>query len=131
MVQGQKLTAPPVFDGDRVSAFTAEAASGSSVSYSWLATELKPGTYLYNSGSHAAQQVHMGLYGALVVDADATGCASGLAAYPGVCYDRDIVVIYSEVDPALHNDRSPRPPRPSTTNPSTSSSTVIRQAPAS
>ena len=43
----------------------------------------------------------MGLYGAVVVDADATGCPSGLAAYPGVCYDRDIVVIYSEVDTDL------------------------------
>jgi len=104
VIQGQKLKGSPVMTGGRVTAFTTEAAAlTGSVTYSWTAAELKPGTYLYSSGSHPAEQVHMGLYGALVVDADATGCASGLAAYPGVCYDRDIVVIYSEIDPDLHN----------------------------
>ncbi len=105
VVQGQKLTGSPVMTGGRVTAFTTEAGPFTgSASYSWAAGELNPGTYLYSSGSHPAEQVHMGLYGALVVDADATGCDSGLAAYPGVCYDRDIVVIYSEVDPDLHNN---------------------------
>ncbi len=103
VVHGQRLTGMPTRNLDgRVTAFTDEAGdtNGTAV-YSWSAAELKAGTFLYNSGSHPAKQVHMGLYGAVVVDADATGCTSGLAAYPGVCYDRDIVVIYSEVDPAL------------------------------
>jgi len=106
VVQGQNLTGAPQFNADgRVTAFTDEAApTTGTASYTWAAGVLEPGTYLYSSGSHPSEQVHMGLYGAMVVDADATGCASGLAAYPGVCYDRDIVVLYSEVDPALHND---------------------------
>ncbi len=106
VVHGQKLTGTPTRDlaSGRVTAFTDEAgATSGTATYFWSAAELKAGTFLYNSGSHPAKQAHMGLYGAVVVDADATGCASGLAAYPGVCYDRDIVVIYSEVDPALRN----------------------------
>ena len=105
VIHGQKLTGAPQINVDgRVTAFTDEAAASTgTASYFWAAAELKAGTFLYNSGSHPAKQVHMGLYGAVVVDADATGCASGLAAYPGVCYDRDIVIIYSEVDPALRD----------------------------
>ena len=112
VIQGQKLTGglQRNLDG-RVTAFTDEAAAGAgTASYFWSAAELKAGTFLYNSGSHPAKQVQMGLYGAVVVDADATGCASGLAAYPGVCYDRDIVIIYSEVDPDLRNSAAPAQP---------------------
>ena len=103
VIQGQRLTGAPQFNGaGRVTAFTDEAgATAGTASYFWSAAELKTGTFLYNSGSHPSKQVHMGLYGAVVVDADATGCTSGLAAYPGVCYDRDIVIIYSEVDTDL------------------------------
>ena len=109
VIQGQKLTGAPQFNGaGRVTAFTDEAgATSGTASYFWSAAELKTGTFLYNSGSHPSKQVHMGLYGAVVVDADATGCTSGLAAYPettdraAVCYDRDIVIIYSEVDTDL------------------------------
>ncbi len=57
---------------------------------------LRPGTYLYSSGTNPAKQVQMGLYGALAVDA-ATG-----QAYAGVAYTRDVVLLYSEVDPAIH-----------------------------
>ncbi|MEX1311280.1 MAG: multicopper oxidase domain-containing protein [Candidatus Sulfomarinibacteraceae bacterium] len=112
VIQGQKLTGTPQINvGGRVTAFTDEAAAGAgTASYYWSAAELKAGTFLYNSGSHPAKQVHMGLYGAVVVDADPTGCASGLAAYPGVCYDRDIVIIYSEVDPDLRNTAAPAQP---------------------
>src|SRR3990172_502612 len=41
------------------------AASGGSVSYTFVANE--PGTYLYESGTSPHKQVQMGLYGALVV----------------------------------------------------------------
>ena len=104
VVQGQKLTGTPQFNGaGRVTAFTDEAgATAGTASYFWSAAELKAGTFLYNSGSHPSKQVHMGLYGAVVVDAaPGTECAGSLAAYPGVCYDRDIVIIYSEVDTDL------------------------------
>jgi len=57
---------------------------------------LKPGSYIYQSGSHAALQVQMGLYGPMTYDS-AVG-----AAYPGIGYDADVVIFLSEVDPALH-----------------------------
>ncbi|WP_455209185.1 tandem-95 repeat protein [Kaarinaea lacus] len=56
----------------------------------------KPGTYLYVSGTHPSVQVQMGLYGAVTSDA-----AIG-EAYPGVTYDTEVVMLYSEIDPALH-----------------------------
>jgi hypothetical protein len=55
----------------------------------------------------------MGLYGGVVKDA-----APGLA-YPGVAYDRDIILHYSEIDPLLHqavatNNYGPGKPMTST-----------------
>ena len=72
----------------RIRAFTHEAPAGGTASYTW--TGVKPGTYLYQSGSHPAKQVHMGLFGALTV-----------GSYPGT--SGDVTLIYSEVDPVLHN----------------------------
>lgn len=88
----------PVFftDGQgrsRARSFTHEAAPGLSASYSYVA---KPGTYLYHSGTHPAVQVQMGLYGGVTQDA-VTG-----QIYSGVTYDTEVMLIYSEIDPALH-----------------------------
>lgn len=58
-------------------------------------TTNKTGTRMYQSGTHPAVQVQMGLYGMATQDA-ATG------AYDGVPYDNEVVLVYSEVDPALH-----------------------------
>ncbi len=60
------------------------------------ASDDQPGTFLYGSVSHMQVQRQMGLYGAVTQD-EATG-----EAYPGVLYDAEEVLIYSEVDPALH-----------------------------
>jgi len=79
----------------RVSSFTAETVPGGTGNYTW--SNLKPGTYIYHSGSHPALQVHMGLYGALTV-ADTSG-----SAYPGISHDNEVILFYSEVDPALHD----------------------------
>lgn len=70
------------------------SAAGGVQTYTFTA---KPGTYLYQSGTHAAVQVQMGLYGAATADS-AVG-----EAYPGVSYDNEVVLMYSEIDPALHN----------------------------
>jgi FtsP/CotA-like multicopper oxidase with cupredoxin domain len=78
----------------RVRSFAHEAAAGDTAVYQW--DNLRPGTYLYESGTHPALQVQMGLYGALVVDV-----AAG-QAYTGVTYDKDIVLLYSEIDPTVH-----------------------------
>lgn len=91
-------TAPaPVFftDGQgrqRVSSMAPVTAPGATVQYQFAS---KPGTYLYQSGTHPAVQVQMGLYGAVTQDA-ATG------AYEGVPYDNEVMMLYSEIDPALH-----------------------------
>ena len=80
----------------RVRSFAHEAAAnGGTATYQW--DNLSSGTYLYESGTHPALQVQMGLYGALVVDA-----AAG-QAYTGVNYDKDIMLLYSEIDPAVHD----------------------------
>ena len=67
--------------------------------YTWPA--LTPGSYLYHSGSHVQMQVHMGLYGAMAQDAE--GCGAPPCAYGDVPYVAEQVLIFSEVDTALHD----------------------------
>ncbi len=78
----------------RAVSLTHVAASGGTATYQW--TNVQPGTYLYQSGTHAAVQVQMGLYGAVKHD------AAGGTAYPGVTYDAEVTLLYSAIDPALH-----------------------------
>ena len=106
VIPGQKAALSPVPFTDsqgrvRVSSFTnvvAQCAGPPSSScmadYTW--TGLKPGTYLYHSGTHAAVQVQMGLYGAMKKDASAGN------AYPARAYVNELVLVYSEIDPDLH-----------------------------
>ena len=77
-----------------------EVAPGGTITYSF--TPEAPGTYLYESGSNPHKQVHMGLYGALVVRP-----ASG----PQFAYDdpatefnpnREYLVLIHDLDPDLH-----------------------------
>jgi FtsP/CotA-like multicopper oxidase with cupredoxin domain len=78
----------------RTEAFTTETAPGAVGTYTW--PDFRPGTYLYHSGSQPQVQVQMGLLGAVIFDAGAS------LAYPGVAYDLDQVLVFSEIDPALH-----------------------------
>ena len=102
VISGQAMPtglAPVKFDDgtgrQRVRSFTAEAAAGGGTqSYTW--NNLKPGTYLYHSGTHPQVQVQMGLYGAMIHDA-----VAGLA-YAGVPYHNEVTLLFSEVDPVLH-----------------------------
>ncbi len=94
VIPGQAFVAAPVLVGGRVVSMTAEAAPGLSATYTF--NSVKPGTFLYQSGSHQAVQIQMGLYGAVTQDA-----AAG-AAYSGVPYAHDVVLLYSEIDRALH-----------------------------
>ena len=103
-------TATDLAGRTRATSFTSEALANGTVQYSW--SGIKPGTYLYHSGSNPAKQVQMGLYGALIVDQDRTQPAGvPFVAYPDnpdtvavdpVEYDIDAVIVFSEVDPALH-----------------------------
>lgn len=100
MIPGQAAIGTPVWVGGRVQSFTDEASPlGGTASYTWTG-DLKAGTYLYQSGMHPAKQVQMGLYGALKVDF-ATG--PPIQAYDGIPYDSEVVLLYSEIDPALHD----------------------------
>src|SRR5437660_13899 len=103
---------------------TREAAPGSTVSYSFVASS--PGTRAYYSGTQGDLQVEMGLYGAIIVlpATIPTNCTSGLAAtnltaethwgesnyrlaaaaynHPRACYDREYLFQFSEMDPRIH-----------------------------
>jgi len=78
----------------RAVSFTHVAQPGETVVYQW--TNVQPGTYLYQSGTHPAIQVPMGLYGAVKHDAVA-------GQTYGVTYDRDLVLVHSEIDPTLNS----------------------------
>jgi FtsP/CotA-like multicopper oxidase with cupredoxin domain len=100
VIPGQIATMDPQFFTDaqgrrRVRAFTAEAAAnGGEATYTW--SNFRAGTFLYQSGSHPAVQVQMGLFGGIRKDT-----ADGLA-YTGVEYTREAILFLSEIDPALH-----------------------------
>ncbi len=86
----------------RAGAFAAEAAPAATKTYTW--SKLRPGTYLYETGSLQSLQAPMGLYGVLVVtQPPATGAAgdaypkAGVA--PRVAYDADATLLLSEIDP--------------------------------
>ena len=76
------------------------AASGGSVSYTFLASE--PGTYLYESGTSPHKQVQMGLYGALVVRP--TMGASYAYNDAATQFDpaREYLLLMHDMDPDLH-----------------------------
>jgi FtsP/CotA-like multicopper oxidase with cupredoxin domain len=87
---------------ERIRSFTHETEPNNAapVMYTW--NNLRPGTYLYHSGSHVAVQVQMGLYGCLKKDAIAAEGNEPAEAYDDVPYDTEVVICYSEIDPALH-----------------------------
>jgi Abnormal spindle-like microcephaly-assoc'd, ASPM-SPD-2-Hydin/Bacterial Ig domain len=101
---GAQFTPPP--QGPRVQSFATEVVVGTTQRLIW--NNLRPGTYLLESGTHPSIQGPMGLYGILVVTTaptvDATGkeTAAG-TAYPGVPYDADVPLLLSEIDPAQNN----------------------------
>ena len=101
IIPGQATTLTPVtfIDGqfrERVRSFTHQTDAGAAEVYSW--TGLRPGAYLYQSGTHPAVQVQMGLYGAMIKDAATNQAYGGTTGYT-----KEVVLLYSEVDPALHS----------------------------
>lgn len=90
----------------RMRSFTREAAAGGSATYSY--SNVRPGTYLYQSGTLPQVQLQMGLYGMVRKNAPATTTAARVA-YPGAptapdqfAYDNDVSLLLSEVDPTVH-----------------------------
>ncbi|WP_185735470.1 Ig-like domain-containing protein [Burkholderia sp. Bp9090] len=93
---GSGATFTPPKQAPRVQSFSTEVAKGSTRVLTWQ--NLRPGTYLIESGTHPSIQGPMGLYGVLVVRTPANGATRALA-YPGVSYDADVPLVLSEIDP--------------------------------
>jgi len=104
----------------RLRSFTHEAAAGGGTAdYIWA--NIKPGTYLYHSGTHPQVQVQMGLYGAVVKNfldgvpevpaippvlpgdpGTPAVPAVPAEAYDGVPFGAELTLLFSEIDPAQH-----------------------------
>jgi hypothetical protein len=89
----------PPMQSRRVQSFSTEVAAGATTALTWTAPQ--PGTYLIESGTHPSIQGPMGLYGILVVTT-APGASAG-TAYPGVSYNAEIPLVFSEIDPVQNN----------------------------
>jgi VCBS repeat-containing protein len=103
------MTALQAFRDCRMRSFTREAPprpladnvnAANDVVYTY--TNVRPGTYLYQSGTMSQVQVQMGLYGMVRKDAPPPAPLPGNNAYPNVTYDNDVALLLSEVDPAVH-----------------------------
>lgn len=83
---------------------TCEALPGGTVTYTFVATQ--PGTYLYHSGTQPTLQVEMGMVGALVVRPTGYDAATNKIAYSGSgsTYDREYLLLLTEMDPKIHNE---------------------------
>jgi hypothetical protein len=126
MQTGATWTPPP--QGNRVQSFGTEvsavaattvpaptctaAAAGSATPVPGCATltwsNLQPGTYLIESGTHPSIQGPMGLYGVLVVTTAPTALASGTAypavgTTPAVIYGAELPLLFGEIDPVQNN----------------------------
>jgi hypothetical protein len=93
-------TPPP--QGNRVQSFATEVGPGATTSLTWTAPN--PGTYLLESGTHPSIQGPMGLYGMVVVTGPAASTGiTPVTAYPGVTYNADVRLLFSEIDPVQNN----------------------------
>lgn len=97
VIPGLVTAMNPTFAGGRVMSFTTEtAANGGTATYTW--NNVRPGTFLYLSGTNPAVQVQMGLYGALKKDYALKQAYSNA----DTAYDDDVILFFSEIDPAFH-----------------------------
>ena len=86
----------------RVRSFAGETPPGESSTYTFVG--LKPGTYLYQSGTHPQVQIQMGLFGLTTQDASASGVSGRLLfANAAAGFDVDVPVVLSEIDLVQHN----------------------------
>src|SRR5215470_14031712 len=106
-VPGDPTNTPPV-QARRVQSFSTEVGTGVTTALSW--SNLRPGTYLIESGTHPSIQGPMGLYGIVVVTTAPSGAtagtaypaqaaAGGIPAIAAVNYNADLPLLLSEIDP--------------------------------
>jgi FtsP/CotA-like multicopper oxidase with cupredoxin domain len=97
VIDGLRQSLPAVrHPGGRVRSFTREAAPGNVAPVNYQYNVLRPGTFLYKTGTSPQVQVQMGLLGAV-----RRPSAAG-EVYPGHVLDQELLQVYSEVDPGLH-----------------------------
>ncbi|MCP4421773.1 MAG: multicopper oxidase domain-containing protein [Chloroflexi bacterium] len=87
-----------IFSGQTTPPDYVGIAPGGSATYS--TTPADPGTFMYESSINAAIQTSMGLYGAFVVNSTTPDQAY---ADVSTAYDREEVLVLSEIDTALHS----------------------------
>jgi FtsP/CotA-like multicopper oxidase with cupredoxin domain len=101
IANGGAVLAPPP-QSARVQSFATEVPVGTTATaLTWTAP--RPGTYLFESGTHPSIQGPMGLYGIVVVTTPPSGATLGTAypagANPAVTYGAEVPLLFSEIDP--------------------------------
>src|SRR6267154_1032236 len=99
---GDPINRPPA-QLPRVQSFGTEVAAGATTASPLTWANLRPGTYLLESGTHPSIQGPMGLYGILVVTDSTNKIAYPAGANPAVTYGADIPLLLSEIDPVQNN----------------------------
>jgi FtsP/CotA-like multicopper oxidase with cupredoxin domain len=106
---GQTTVTPPAvgLPNTQAGVLTTEVLPGRTAVYSFTATA--PGTYIYHSGTNTDLQVEMGLFGAIVVrptgfptNTNANDPARLAYGHPDTRFNREALVISSEIDPVIH-----------------------------
>ncbi|MCK8600801.1 hypothetical protein [Desulfoferrobacter suflitae] len=77
---------PPDNYTARMRSFAHETSPNGTQTYEW--TNVRPGSYIYKSGTNPAMQVAMGLYGGLI---------------GGSRYSKEVILFFSEIDPVINN----------------------------
>jgi len=99
VIPGQLITAaiPSRNPDGRMRSFSHEAPPGGTADFSW--SNLKSGTSLYHSGTHADLQVEMGLLGAIIVRPTVSTQAYNHA---DTTFDTEFLFLLTEMDPKFH-----------------------------
>jgi FtsP/CotA-like multicopper oxidase with cupredoxin domain len=92
--------AQPQFSGTTLTSLTNAAPPGGSVTYSFVASN--PGSFLYESGTNPQKQVHMGLFGALIVRPSMGANFAYNRADSQFTPTEEFMVLLSEIDPYQH-----------------------------
>jgi len=95
---------PQYYNGGLVS-FTNHVLPGETITYTFAAAS--PGTFLYESGTRPHKQVPMGLYGSIIVRPHdymphQPEHKTAYGAGTGTEFDREYLLVVSEIDPDLH-----------------------------
>lgn len=99
-VKANGALAQPQFSGATLTSLTNVASPGGSVTYSFVASN--PGSFLYESGTNPQKQVHMGLFGALIVRPTMGASFGYNRADSQFTSGEEFMVLLSEIDPYQH-----------------------------